>query len=546
MGTRAHSLRVYAGELAVRPGLLGDERLARSVARGDEGAFATIYDRYHQRLYRYCYSLLRDRDDAYDALQSTLANAFAALQAGRRDAPLRPWLFRIAHNEAITAMRLRGRDLHSGDVAESCVPSAEDRAGERARLALLVKDLQELPERQRSVLLMRELSGLSYRDIAIALGVSAHTVKHTLFAARRSLGECEEGRAMVCEDVRWSISQNEGRVLPRARAHLRDCAHCAAFAAAIPARRADLQLLAPPLAPILATGLLAGLAGTASAPSAGGGLAAGVASQTMSAAFAAKALVGVAIVASAGAGVAGAVSYVNGAHAQPARRAVAATHARRASLHRSRTSGRSQGAPTATAAHASGGASEDATAVAASSGGDARGSQSSGAPSTAVAASANGGGDQGAPGGKGAQAPGGRSAQGGSERSKEIRSSWSHDRRSLVGAQHGYHPHGGPSAAEHVRGSDGGSVAGAHRQNTGSVTPTSHGGHSDERSEAKPAQGESHTPPTSEGHRGETAPPAPEPPPAPDGEASEGHAPAHGPTGENNGHASSTQPTPDS
>jgi RNA polymerase sigma factor (sigma-70 family) len=538
MGAQAHSFRVSAQELAMRPGLLGDERLARSVTRGNERAFATIYDRYHQRLYRYCYSLLRDRDDAYDALQSTLANAFAALRAGRRDAPLRPWLFRIAHNEAITVVRLRGRDLTQGDAVESCVPSAEDRAGERARLALLVKDLHELPERQRSALLMRELSGLSYLDIAIALGISTHTVKHTLFAARRSLGEFEEGRAMVCEQVRWSISHNEGRVMPRARAHLRNCAHCAAFAVAIPARRADLQLLAPPLAPILASGLLAGLGGSASAPGAGGGLAAGVAGHTMSAAFAAKALVGIAIVASAGAGVAGAVSYVNRAHPQPPRRAGPATRTGHASLHRNRTSGPSQRILRAAAAtQTNGGASVSSAPDGgpASGGDEPPGFQSSGTAATTVAVSAD------RQDGKGAPEPKGQ--QGGRERA--VTSPWTHDRRSLAGLQHGYHPHEGPNATEHVRRSNGSPVAAAHRQNTGSVITTTHGAQSDERAGAKAAQGDSPAPATSEGHHGEEPASAPEAPPAPGHEARE-HTPAGQPAGEKGGRASSQQPIPDS
>jgi RNA polymerase sigma factor (sigma-70 family) len=541
MGAQAHSLRVSAQELAARPGLLGDERLARAVQRGNERAFATIYDRYHQRLYRYCYSLLRDRDDAYDALQSTLANAFAALRAGRRDAPLRPWLFRIAHNEAITVVRLRGRDLTPGDAVESCVPSAEDRAGERARLALLVKDLRELPERQRSALLMRELNGLSYRDIAIALGISAHTVKHTLLAARRSLGEFEEGRALVCEDVRRSISHNEGRVLPRARAHLRDCAHCAAFAAAIPERRADLQLLAPPLAPILATGLLAGLGGTASAPG-GGGLAAGVAGQTMSAAFAAKALVGIALVAGASAGVAGAVSYVNGAHVQAAARATSATHAGRVPLHRGGTSRLSQGIVRAAAAMQADGAAADSAApdIGAPEGaGESRGSQSTDTPAIAVAASAKAARE----GGKGA--PGGKGSQGGNERSKEVKSPWTHDRRSLAGAEHGYHPREGSNAAEHGRGSNGSPVAAAHRQNAGSGTATTNDGHSGERTGAATDQGDSHAPATSEGRHSEESAPASEAPPVPVHETT-GHIPAGQPAGENSAEASSALPIPES
>jgi RNA polymerase sigma factor (sigma-70 family) len=303
-----------AGRPPIRQRLLSDERLARFVEDGSERAFAVIYERYHQRLYRYCRSLLRDGDDAYDALQSTLANALAALQRGQRDAPLRPWLFRIAHNETISLIRRRERERGSFDAVESFVASAEERADERARLALLVSDLGELPERQRAVLLMSELSGLSHKDIASALGLSVHTVAHAILAARRSLGEFEEGRAMVCERVQRSISRSDGRLLPRARAHVRDCAACAAFAAAIPTRRAGLQALAPPLAPIPAAALLAVLHGATSTQGAGGGgaMAAGLSGKTAGAALAAKALASVAIVAVASASATGAVPRLTG------------------------------------------------------------------------------------------------------------------------------------------------------------------------------------------------------------------------------------------
>ncbi len=317
--------------------LLSDERLARSVEDGSERAFAAIYERYHQRLYRYCRSHLRDGDDAYDALQSTLANALAALQRGQRDAPLRPWLFRIAHNETISLIRRREPDRGSFDAAESWVPSAEARADERARLALLVSDLGELPERQRDVLLMSELSGLSHKDIASALGLSIHTVAHAILAARRSLGEFEEGRAMVCEQVQRSISRSDGRLLPRARAHVRDCAACAAFAAAIPARRAGLQALAPPLAPIHAAALLAVIHGATSTQGASGGgaMAAGLSGKTAATALAAKALASVAIVAVASASAAGAVPQLTGSGqpsvsaTSPARTSAPERHLRR-------------------------------------------------------------------------------------------------------------------------------------------------------------------------------------------------------------------------
>lgn len=141
--------RTPASGVPARIGLFGDERLARLVGAGSPRAFAAIYDRYHQRLYRYCRSIVRDDADAQDALQSTFASAFAALKRGQRDAPLRPWLFRIAHNEAISLIRRRSGTVELTDASERFVGSAEDRADERGRLALLVADLQALPDRQR-------------------------------------------------------------------------------------------------------------------------------------------------------------------------------------------------------------------------------------------------------------------------------------------------------------------------------------------------------------------------------------------------------------
>src|SRR4051794_23163580 len=69
--------------------------------------FAAVYERHHQALYRYCRSILRHEQDAQDALQSTMARALSALQDERREIELRPWLFRIAHNEAISILRRR-------------------------------------------------------------------------------------------------------------------------------------------------------------------------------------------------------------------------------------------------------------------------------------------------------------------------------------------------------------------------------------------------------------------------------------------------------
>ena len=204
-----------ATKRAVRLSRLGDEVLARLAGGGGERAFAALYERYHQPLYRYCRSILRDDADAQDALQSTFAAALSALQRGRRDAPLRPWLFRIAHNESISLLR-RGRasssvsaELLIAGAGSGQAPSAAERAGERARLQMLVVDLAELPARARSALLMRELNGLSHEEISIALETSLGAAKQAIFDARHALAELAEGRSMACEDVQRTISDGD-------------------------------------------------------------------------------------------------------------------------------------------------------------------------------------------------------------------------------------------------------------------------------------------------------------------------------------------------
>jgi RNA polymerase sigma factor (sigma-70 family) len=253
---------------------LSDELLARYTARGSERAFAVLYERYHQPLYGYCRSIVRDDTDAQDALQSTFAGALSTLQRGQRNAPLRPWLFRIAHNEAVSLIRRRQRDSaheHAGPNSSTAL-SAEDHAAERARWAQLTSDIATLPERLRGALLLREMSGLPHAEIAVALGTTAAGAKQAIFEARQALVELADGRAMECEDVRRRISDGDGRVLRgrRVQAHIRDCAACERFAAAIPARRADLRAFAPALPPAAAAALRSHLSGAVSGHAAAG------------------------------------------------------------------------------------------------------------------------------------------------------------------------------------------------------------------------------------------------------------------------------------
>ena len=293
-------------EAAAAPGfnrLLSDERLTRRAVGGDERAFATIFRRYHQALYRFCLAIVGNPEDAQDALQNTMAKVLRALPGEEREIELKPWLYRIAHNESIDLLRRR-RETRELDV-EQIAPGyglAED-AETRERLRGLIADLKELPERQREVLVMRELSGLEFEEIGAALSTSGAVARQTLYEARQSLRQMEEGREMSCATVTKALSDGDGRVTRRrdVRSHLRACADCRAFRDEIEGRQRDLAALSP-LPAVAAAGMLQGLLG-GSHGAAGGGLAAtlgGGAAKTIGASAAAKGVATVAVVAAIG------------------------------------------------------------------------------------------------------------------------------------------------------------------------------------------------------------------------------------------------------
>lgn len=294
--------------LALPGRLCSDERLARLASAGNEQALAVLYERHHQALYRYCHSIVRDHDDAQDALQSTMTNAFVALRSSERDLAVRPWLFRIAHNEAISILRKRRPNDCLVDEHLPSDISVERTVDQRERLQLLVCDLNALPVRQRAALLMRELSCLPIEEIAVALSVSPGVAKQTVFEARSSLHELAEGRAMECETVRRAISDGDRRVLRGRRigSHLRGCAGCRDFRALIDTRTADLRALAPPLPAAAAAATLARVLARAGS---GGGHVGGAAATSASAlgnhasaSLIVKGLAGAAVLAAASAG----------------------------------------------------------------------------------------------------------------------------------------------------------------------------------------------------------------------------------------------------
>jgi RNA polymerase sigma factor (sigma-70 family) len=224
---------------------LGDEILAVRAAAGDDDAFTALYERYYGPLLSYCSSILLDIEDARDATQSALENALRALPRRDPGRPLKPWLYRIAHNEAINIVRRRQPPADADADAALTVPGPEADAEIRGRLSQLVSDLRALPARQRGALVMRELSGLTYDEIGAALGITNEAARRAVFDAHSALHDAVDGRATQCVSIRHKLSHGDRRSLRArsVRAHLRSCDACASFQRSASARRADLHVI---------------------------------------------------------------------------------------------------------------------------------------------------------------------------------------------------------------------------------------------------------------------------------------------------------------
>lgn len=288
-------------------GLLGDNALARLAGRGHPGAFEAIFKRHHQAIYRYCHSILANPEDAADALQNTMTRVLRALPGESREIALKPWLYRIAHNESLRLAEKQRSTEAIEEAGELADEASEQRDQSRDDLHALVNDLQLLSEKQRSSLVMRELIGLKYNEIAAAFEVSPAAAKQSVYTARVALHDLAEGRSMACEDVRRSLSENDGRKLRgrRLRAHLRGCPGCRSFEVALHDRPAALGALAPAIPATVVARVLAGLAHGGGGAGSGGAMAAlgGVAAQTAGMTTTAKVLAVAAVVAAGGGAV---------------------------------------------------------------------------------------------------------------------------------------------------------------------------------------------------------------------------------------------------
>jgi RNA polymerase sigma-70 factor (ECF subfamily) len=229
-------------------------------------AFERLYKRHVGDVYRYALAVMRNPTDAEDVTQTTFLNAYRAyVEKGNRPEKPQNWLIAIAHNVCRQRFRQSARrpaevsfeDDIADTVADDDAPTGDD----------IRRALSHLAFNQRAALVMRELEGRSYAEIAEILEVSTSAVETLIFRARRALREQLEG-SLTCGDAELAISRQLDGRLPRGergqlRAHLRECAECAGFARRQRAQRGALKTLALVPVPGSLTSLFGGGTGAA-------------------------------------------------------------------------------------------------------------------------------------------------------------------------------------------------------------------------------------------------------------------------------------------
>jgi RNA polymerase sigma-70 factor (ECF subfamily) len=220
--------------------IAGDARILGFGRRDASAEVDRLYRRHADEVLRYVMLVLRSRTDAEDVVQATFIRAFRALARGERVQKPRNWLIKIAHNECRRALATRSRRAVEVELEEVPVEQVESGRAESLRAAL-----SQLTTKQREVLVLRELEGRSYSEIATTLEVSESAVETLLFRARRAVREqledvldCDAARALIEQET---LSDPQRRLL---RAHTRACSDCSTVERQARGRKGALRRIA--------------------------------------------------------------------------------------------------------------------------------------------------------------------------------------------------------------------------------------------------------------------------------------------------------------
>ena len=173
--------------------------IIRRVQHGDVNAFELLVAAYEKNVFNVAMQMVGNREDAQDMAQEAFLKAYNSLSSFRGDSKFSSWLYRIVSNVCLDFKRRQGRRPSSSltveddegetlelDIADES-QSPEALLERKLTREAVRRGLQELPDEQRQILLLREIQGLSYEEIGEAMGLEPGTVKSRIFRARKKL-----------------------------------------------------------------------------------------------------------------------------------------------------------------------------------------------------------------------------------------------------------------------------------------------------------------------------------------------------------------------
>lgn len=175
-----------------------ENEIIRSVLRGNVNDFEKLVTAYEKNVYSLALRMVGDPEDAADMTQETFIKAYRSLSSFRGDSKFSSWLYRIASNVCLDFLRSRSRhpqvSLNSSDEDDRTTfelpdmsRNPEEQLMKKLSMEAVRRGLEQLPEQQRQILVLRELGGLSYAELAQTLGLEEGTVKSRIFRARKRL-----------------------------------------------------------------------------------------------------------------------------------------------------------------------------------------------------------------------------------------------------------------------------------------------------------------------------------------------------------------------
>lgn len=194
-----------------------DRELVAAAKAGDRQAFGKLVERYQRRVYSLTYGIVRQREDAWDVAQEAFVKAYRNLSRFEGNSAFYTWLYRIAYNLSIDTLREKARretvDVQEGRVLEEALVKSgrkphsnpDEMAARRELSTVLQRAMNKLSEKHRAIIVLREIEGLSYEEMAEVLGISKGTVMSRLFHARQNLQTLLRPYVKEGEDVPQSL-----------------------------------------------------------------------------------------------------------------------------------------------------------------------------------------------------------------------------------------------------------------------------------------------------------------------------------------------------